>query len=310
MFKTTAAGIALLVPAYFSPSSGYWDQLSAASARVPLVAIANIFNGPGTGSNPRSDYSQAFQSVRRAGGQVIGYVYSQYGARAADTVKADMLRWHQLYPLDGFFVDEMANSPNTALFNYYADLVSYARSLKPQYQVMGNPGTNTEEAYRIRNTADVFTIFEGNNGYATFTPAAWTQKYPPYQFAHLLYGIDTASAMQTNLNLALGRNAGYIYITDDLLPNPWDRLPNYWMEEVAAVESINRAAARQVLTNLTIKAPTTINSVGAAGLYILETGFQGEWTPIATNLTPTGIINWSITNATIPSNRIFRTRQP
>src|SRR2546430_13151201 len=90
-----AAGVALLVPAYFNPSSGYWDQLSYAARRVPLVAIANIFNGPGTDAAPRADYVRAMQSVRDAGGQVIGYVYSQYGSRAADTVKADMLRWHQ-----------------------------------------------------------------------------------------------------------------------------------------------------------------------------------------------------------------------
>jgi hypothetical protein len=227
-------------------------------------------------------------------------------------VKADMLRWHQMYPLDGFFVDEMSNVPNTALFDYYAGLTAYARSLKPQYEVIANPGTNTEEAYRIRNTADVFTIFEGDN-YANFTPSTWTQKYPAFQFAHLLYGIAGADLMRTNLDLAVNRRAGFIYVTDDVLPNPWDRLPSYWADEVAAVEAINRAAARQVLTNLTIRkvgADGAITSSGATGLYILETGFQGEWTPIATNLTATGAINWPITNIVIPPNRIFRTRQP
>jgi hypothetical protein len=313
LVTSRAEGIALLVPAYFNPSSGSWDQLSQAAARVPLVAIANVFNGPGTDSSPRSDYVRVMKSVRDAGGQVIGYVYTQYGARSADIVKADMLKWHQFYPLDGFFVDEMSNVPNTALFDYYAGLVTYARSLKPQYQVMGNPGTNTEEAYRIRNTADVFTIFEGSSSYTNFAPASWTQKYPPYQFAHLLYGISGADAMQTNLNLALTRRAGYVYITDDILANPWDRLPAYWTQEVAAIEAINQAAARQVLTNLTIKKTgsneAAVDSTGATGLYIRET-FNGEWTALATNLTATGAINWSITNLTIPPNRIFRTRQP
>jgi hypothetical protein len=287
--------------------------MSEAARRVPLVAIANIFNGPGTDANPRADYVRVMQSVRDAGGQVIGYVYSQYGARTADIVKADMLRWHQIYPLDGFFVDEMPNTPNVALLDYYAGLADYARSLKPQYQVVANPGTNTEEAYRIRNTADVLTIFEGN-AYANFTPAPWTQKYPPFQFAHLLYAIAGADAMQTNLDLAVTRQAGYIYITDDTLQNPWDRLPTYWAQEVTAIENINRAAARQVLTNLTITKvgpdSATIGSKGASGPYILETGFRGEWTPLATNLTATGSINWPITNISIPPNKIFRTRQP
>src|ERR1043165_9172651 len=34
-----AEGVALLVPAYFAPSSGNWSQLATAAQRVPLVAI-------------------------------------------------------------------------------------------------------------------------------------------------------------------------------------------------------------------------------------------------------------------------------
>jgi hypothetical protein len=119
--------------------------------------------------------------------------------------------------------------------------------------------------------------------------------------------------MQTNIDLAISRRAGFVYITDDILSNPWDRLPTYWAQEVDTIESLNRTAARQILTNLTIKAEqggATITSQGATGLYILEAGFPGQWNAIATNLTPTGAINWTITNVTIPPNRIFRTRQP
>ena len=312
-----AVGLAVLVPAYFAPDSGYWTQLSTAAQRVPLVAIANIFNGPGTEYTPRSDYIQAIRSVQSSGGQVLGYVYSGYGSRATNIVKADMLKWQQFYSIDGFFIDEMANTATAANLDYYASLSGYARSLKTNNLVIGNPGANTAEAFRTRNTVDVLTIFEGDTSYANFTPTAWTQKYPPYQFAHLLYGIATATAMQTNLNLALTRNAGYIYITDDILDNPWDTLPTYWTQEISAIESINQAAARQILTNLTITNSTAttnssanIKSQGAPGLYILETGFPAQWVPLATNLTATGSINWSITNQAIPANRLFRTRQP
>src|SRR5687767_11021555 len=104
-----ADGVAALVPAYFSPATGYWNDLAQAARRVPLVAIANIFNGPGSDTEPRADYLQAIRSVRDAGGQVIGYVYTQYGERAAEVVQNDIQRWRELYPLDGFFIDEMAN---------------------------------------------------------------------------------------------------------------------------------------------------------------------------------------------------------
>ena len=35
--------------------------------------------------------------------------------------------------------------------------------------------------------------------------------------------------------LADERNIGAVYITDDLLPNPYDRLPNYWSDLLTAV---------------------------------------------------------------------------
>ena len=41
------------------------------------------------------------------------------------------------------------------------------------------------------------------------------------------------------------KRAGCIYITDDTGANPWDRLPSYWEEEVAAVAAENQRAIRQ-----------------------------------------------------------------
>ena len=32
---------------------------------------------------------------------------------------------------------------------------------------------------------------------------------------------------------------GYCFITDATQPNPWDRLPGYWGEEVEAVREVN-----------------------------------------------------------------------
>jgi hypothetical protein len=303
-----------MVPAYFDPGSGFWNKLADASRRVPLVAIANVFNGPGTGAHPGAGYTQAIQSVRAAGGQVIGYVYTQYGDRAITTVKADMLRWHELYPLDGFFVDEMSNEPSLAKLDYYSDLVRYARELEPAYRVVGNPGTNTEEAYRQREAADVLTIFESDRGYESFVPAAWTRRYPPFAFAHLTYAVSGASTMTNYVSLATSRSAGFIYVTDDGGGNPWDRLPIYWNEEVAHIESLNRAAAQQVLTNLTaerIEHQGTLRAAGAVGRYVLEISSPlGTWVPLSTNLTATGSLVWKLTNITVPPNRFFRTRQP
>jgi hypothetical protein len=40
------------------------------------------------------------------------------------------------------------------------------------------------------------------------------------------------------------RKIGYLFITDDVGPNPYDRLPSNWDAEVDAVRRLNQAATR------------------------------------------------------------------
>ena len=101
---------------------------------------------------------------------------SDLDSRALDDVKKDMQRWHDLYPLDGLFVDELANQSAATLLDYYAELLRYARELDPAYRLVGNSGANTDELYLKRPTSDVIVLFENNTGYATFTRAAWTKR--------------------------------------------------------------------------------------------------------------------------------------
>jgi hypothetical protein len=307
-----ADGLALLVPAYFEPASGLWGTLANAAARAPLIAIANLFNGPGSSMTPRADYVAAIRGVRIAGGQVIGYVYTQYGKRPLAAVKDDMRRWHELYPLDGFFVDEMSNDPSAPLLAYYAELLRYARELRSTYRVIGNPGTNTDELYLLRQTADVLVIFENHSGYATFSPSAWTRRYTPPQFGNLVYSIPSAEQMTNCVNLAINKRAGLLYVTDDSGANPWDSLPSYWAAEVSLFQSVNGAAAGRVSSRLNMKFADDITfnleGQGAVGRYILEGASPlGNWQPLSTNLTITGTSIWQILN--LPSDRFFRLRQ-
>ncbi len=305
-------GLALLVPAYFEPKSGEWERLAEAARRVPLVAIANIFNGPGGPEAPRPEYVQAMRGVRDAGGQVIAYVYTQYGKRASEVVKSDMGRWHEGYPIDGFFVDEMANDLTTASLEYYAQLQRYARELHPRYQVVGNPGTNTEEAYLKRPAADVVVIFEHHTGYPEFVPAAWTKRYPRTQFGHLTYAVPSTEVMTNFVHLAATRRAGFIYVTDDSGNNPWDTLPSYWEAELATLEQLNQAAAQSVRAQLSLSKATgpilSLVGQGAVGRHVLESSSPlGDWRAVQTNLTNTGTSTWQILN--LPPNRFFRMRQ-
>ena len=239
-----ASGLGVLVPAYFYPAQGSaWESLNLAAQRVPLIAIMNPNNGPATSSN--ADYSRAVTALRNAGGLVIGYVYSSYTSRASAEVKTDIDRYHSFYTIDGIFVDEMTNDSDASHLAYYEELYHYIKNKRPSYLVVGNPGINTSANYLLRPAADALVTFESSSGYAQYVPDPWTQTGPAIAFSHLCYAVAAAATMTNYVQLALSRNAGYIYVTDDSGNNPWDRLPAYWEAEVASVEQIGRASCRE-----------------------------------------------------------------
>ena len=45
----------------------------------------------------------------------------------------------------------------------------------------------------------------------------------------------TTTDMQAAVTKGKKSNAGYMYITDDEMPNPYDTLPTYYQQEVAAL---------------------------------------------------------------------------
>ncbi len=234
-----ASPLGIMVPAYFYPSpGGYWDSLNFAATRVPLVAVMNPNSGPG--SSRDSHYVQALANLHQAGGKVMGYVHTSYGQRSLSTVETDINRYLSFYTVDGFFIDEMTNDENTRHLNYYDSLYQYIKAKGTNYSVTGNPGSNTQEDYITRPTADSFMIFEdiGAN-YISWTTSSWVAKYPAQQFVHLPYAVATATTMSNYVNVALSGNTGWIYITDDALPNPYDTLPSYWTNEVNFIQSLN-----------------------------------------------------------------------
>src|SRR5947208_3242245 len=99
-----AAPLGVMVPAYFYPGS-LWSSMNFAATRVPLVAIMNPNSGPDTTQNP--DYVAAVNSLRSAGGKVIGYVSTSYTSRSNNAVQTDIDRYFSFYAMDGIFLDEM-----------------------------------------------------------------------------------------------------------------------------------------------------------------------------------------------------------
>ncbi|MBX3434481.1 MAG: spherulation-specific family 4 protein [Pirellulales bacterium] len=233
----SAAALEIVVPAYFYPGP-LWTQLNAAAGQVPLTAIMNPFNGPGNSRD--MNYVNAVNALRAAGGRVIGYVYSGYGMRPLAEVTADVDRFASWYEIDGIFVDEMANIGPAERLNYYRSLYEHVKGVNPQWEVMGNPGTTTIEQYLTWPAADRLMVFENvGSAYAGHSPSAWNASYDRDRFVNLIHTEPSSANMLAALDLAMNRTVGAMYVTNDVMANPWDTLPSYWTAHVNRVAEIN-----------------------------------------------------------------------
>ena len=220
----------IAVPAYFYPGP-LWTQLQAAAPAVGLV-VANPNSGPGVAADP--NYAAAIAQSQTHGQRVIGYVHTSYGQRSQSDVLAEVDRYFAWYRVDGIFFDEA--SANCARQPYYAALRHAVRAHSAAALTVLNPGTQTAECYMA--AADVIVTFEDTYAAYThsYTAPRWVNSYAPERFWHIVHSTATTQQMQNAVRLSQQRRAGRIYVTNDVLPNPYDTLPAaYWSAEVAQV---------------------------------------------------------------------------
>ena len=246
-----AADLRILLPLYsypswYAPETYLWDDVAAAAARVPIVAIVNPDSGPG-GGPPNSDYAQGLADLRAGGVGLLGYVATGYGARPAAAVKADVDLYDAYFGVDGIFFDEAANDTNRLA--YYEDLFAYVRACSNLETVVLNPGIDTAEEYFSHSACDAAVIFEVDAGWSNHAPAAYVSNYPAGRFAVLPYAVPDEAGMRQTVDLAVRRNAGWVYVTDDGGANPWDSLPSYWTNFVNYVAAWNDLGIDLVATN-------------------------------------------------------------
>ncbi len=228
-----------LVPAYFYPSGAGldgWNRLASDSGSITIEAILNPASGPGTTQDP--NYVAVVNKLRTAGGHVFGYVSTEYGNRDMNAVKDDIDKYISFYNISGIFIDEMANSQER--LPYYEKLYQYIKVFHSDFKVIGNPGMPyTLEGYL--GAADTLVIFEGSVGvYGDFRPmdtAPWVANYPRERFANIVYAARSKTDLIYTLDQAGQNRAGSVYITDGRLPNPYQGLPAYWGQEVAAIRA-------------------------------------------------------------------------
>lgn len=234
---TTALNV--MVPAYFGPPSTAWTLLNTEAAVIPnrLVAIANPNSGPGSAF--QQSYQNAITALQAQTGRAIGYVHTSYGARTLAVVEAEINSWYSWYPsVNGIFFDEVDNV--TGHEAYYQTLYNYVKTKSATGLVVDNPGSNTLESYLFFNAArvtDVICTFESSSGFSSWTQSAWTAAYDRNNFYELPFN-TSSSTYQAAVDRAYQQHAGWIYVTDDKLPNPWDTLPSYFAAEVNYIKSL------------------------------------------------------------------------
>jgi hypothetical protein len=234
--RAASAQQKIAIPSYFYPSSpvpsGLWQQLESS---VPTVGLALVNPNSGPGATSSANYAQLV-STKPQGLKMLGYVYSQGGARAIASVQADIDKYYSWYPqIDGIFIDEADNTSCNIESSYYLPLYNYIKSKSANATVVLNPGTSTLECYV--NASDILITFEST--YTQYSGSwssshSWETKYPASRFWHLVHGTSSAQ-MASALSLSQQRNAGWIYVTDDVMNNPWDTLASYFSSEVSSV---------------------------------------------------------------------------
>lgn len=238
------------IPAYIYPDygnpSGAWNRMIAAAAQTGFVVI-NPSDGPGSRLN--SDYATQVYAAQAAGIKVIGYVRTNYTAFTEAIVEADIDSYYAWYNVDGIMVDEVTTAAGTQ--SYYQDLHDYIKGKPGAALVVLNPGTPPDESYMT--ACDICGTAELDLGnYRKRTAASWESSYAPDRFWHIIYACGWSdqpdgglAQLREALTLSQSYGAGYVWITSDTEPNPYDTIPAdpYWPAFISALGAAVAAPA-------------------------------------------------------------------
>jgi hypothetical protein len=238
-----------------------WIKLinTANQGNIVVHIILNPASGPGTDPTIDPNYINASKSgplvdFINAGGVVYGYVPTNYAQRDINLVKADVDKYYTpsyyqsafgltTIPIRGIFFDETSN--NLANVGYYQTLRDYVKSKNYNAKVISNPGlssvTGTSSTFTLDDyvqTADTMVVFE-NTGQVylnNYQAPSWVDQYPKSRFAHLIHTQTTLPDDIVEL-AACTRGAGMLYVTQDVLNNPFDEIPTYWQDLVNDIDT-------------------------------------------------------------------------
>ncbi len=222
----------LAVPVYVPPGADFTTFARGVGTARGLMVI-NPARGP---SEDSEGYADAVKAARALGARVLGYVSTGRGdGDAAKIDQATSLYLSRLH-VDGIFFDEAPGESNCAQrLPWYAARAAAAERAHPRGDafIVVNPGGHTCEGFLA--FADVIVVREESAAEVlAWRPQSWVARYDASRFWLLAYAASRAQFDAVRAH-ARASNVGWLYVTDDLLDNPWDKPPSYWDAEVEAL---------------------------------------------------------------------------
>lgn len=310
------------IPMYAYPTIGtFWPDVNAAGSQVQWV-IVNPATGPGVTVDPI--YTNQIATNTSAGQRSIGYVNLNYQARPMSEVIDDIDDWYAMYPgISGIFFDLLLNGTSADVC-YAAYAHNYVKSRHPNDLSVANFGSYTSPPYEPY--ADIFVNAENN---ASTYLSSWNlptdgfQDNPAYsdRFMHIIHTASAGAQYTSVLNKIRNSNAEWAFITDDIMPNPYDVTPSYWSAELTDIATLpastipNRGItqlpagcmdlSQSVSTSSSNPSDTakvfsnTITLTNTSSTYTAYTPNRVQFTlPTGTRLTSGSGTNWSCSGST------------
>jgi len=217
----------ITIPAYFDPWGSTLQNWTNSIKNYPTMnqIVMNPSSGPG--GAPVQDFVVAVNAAQGNGIDVLGYVYTSYGARSYTDIINDMTNYMKWYNVNGFFLDEVTN--DAAHLAYYSTLVAmvYKQFTSIDTPLILNPGTPYDESYMtIENVT--YVMFEDNySQWLSFMAPTWINNYSADRYCFIVYDVSQSN-LEEVINSFSSLPAGHIYLTNLNLPNPYYELPAYW----------------------------------------------------------------------------------
>jgi hypothetical protein len=267
---TASSSPGIVIPLYTDPTDSTWNtvvQVHNAYPTVPMIVIADPTSS-GAGTSIDQNYVSGVKNLQAAGIIVLGYIDTIYAGRALSSVESDATNWWNWYHPNGIFFDEFGGSAA-----YYSTLNTFVKALGVTY-TMGNPGTTVSTSYY--GILDSLIISENPSYPSLSTLSSATSGYSKSGFGYLAYGVS----LNTSYEVSSTQYVGWLYITSLGGGNPWNALPSYFSNEVAAIDPPGTSSTSSTTTSTTSTASATVTSTstssGVASLSITTqpaTGF-------------------------------------